>query len=76
MVRRRGPYDAGFELHRQITTAAARDPPRVRKHLTYRNSPRLSRLPPDDIADAVLFLTKNTYVTGITLTVDSGRLLI
>ncbi len=28
------------------------------------------------IADAVLFLMKNTYVTGITLTVDGGRLLI
>jgi len=31
---------------------------------------------PEDIADAVLFLMKNTYVTGITLTVDGGRLLI
>ena len=30
----------------------------------------------EDIADAVLFLMKNTYVTGITLTVDGGRLLI
>ena len=26
--------------------------------------------------DAVLFLMENTYVTGITLTVDGGRLLI
>ncbi len=31
---------------------------------------------PEDIADAVLFLMKNGYVTGITLTVDGGRLLI
>ena len=30
----------------------------------------------EDIADAVLFLMKNTFVTGITLTVDGGRLLI
>ena len=41
-----------------------------------------SRLPvrrvgrPEDIADAALFLMKNGYVTGITLTVDGGRLLI
>ena len=41
-----------------------------------------SRLPvkrigtPEDIADAVLFLMKNGFVTGITLTVDGGRLLI
>ena len=40
-----------------------------------------SRLPvkrigtPEDIADAVLFLMKNGFVTGITLTVDGGRLL-
>jgi NAD(P)-dependent dehydrogenase (short-subunit alcohol dehydrogenase family) len=31
---------------------------------------------PEDIADAVLFLMKNGYVTGITLTVDGGRMLI
>lgn len=31
---------------------------------------------PEDIADAALFLMKNSYVTGITLTVDGGRLLI
>jgi len=31
---------------------------------------------PEDIADAVLFLMKNGYVTGITLTVDGGGLLI
>jgi NAD(P)-dependent dehydrogenase (short-subunit alcohol dehydrogenase family) len=30
---------------------------------------------PEDIADAVLFLMKNGFVTGITLTVDGGRLL-
>ena len=41
-----------------------------------------SRLPvkrigtPEDIADAVLFLMKNGFVTGITLTVDGGRMLI
>ncbi len=31
---------------------------------------------PEDIADAVLFLMKNGFVTGITLTVDGGRLLL
>jgi NAD(P)-dependent dehydrogenase (short-subunit alcohol dehydrogenase family) len=31
---------------------------------------------PEDIADAVLFLMKNGYVTGITLTVDGGGLLV
>jgi len=31
---------------------------------------------PEDIADAVLFLMKNTYVAGITLTVDGGRVLV
>ncbi len=31
---------------------------------------------PEDIADAVLFLMKNGYVNGITLTVDGGGLLI
>ncbi|HKN00400.1 MAG TPA: SDR family oxidoreductase [Candidatus Binataceae bacterium] len=31
---------------------------------------------PEDIADAVLFLMRNGFVTGITLTVDGGRLLI
>jgi len=30
---------------------------------------------PEDIADAVLFLMKNGFVTGITLTVDGGRML-
>ena len=41
-----------------------------------------SRLPvkrigtPEDIADAVLFLMKNGFVTGITLTVDGGHTLI
>jgi NAD(P)-dependent dehydrogenase (short-subunit alcohol dehydrogenase family) len=31
---------------------------------------------PDELADAVLFLMKNGYVTGITLTVDGGGLLV
>ena len=31
---------------------------------------------PEEIADAVLFLMKNGYVTGITLTVDGGGLLV
>lgn len=31
---------------------------------------------PEDIADAVLFLMKNGYVTGITLTIDGGGLLV
>jgi NAD(P)-dependent dehydrogenase (short-subunit alcohol dehydrogenase family) len=31
---------------------------------------------PEDVADAVLFLMKNGFVTGITLTVDGGRLLL
>jgi NAD(P)-dependent dehydrogenase (short-subunit alcohol dehydrogenase family) len=31
---------------------------------------------PEDIADAVLFLMKSGFVTGITLTVDGGRLLV
>ena len=31
---------------------------------------------PEEIADAVLFLMKNGYVNGITLTVDGGGLLI
>jgi NAD(P)-dependent dehydrogenase (short-subunit alcohol dehydrogenase family) len=31
---------------------------------------------PEDVADAVLFLMRNGYVTGITLTVDGGRLLL
>jgi NAD(P)-dependent dehydrogenase (short-subunit alcohol dehydrogenase family) len=31
---------------------------------------------PEDIADAVLFLMKNQFVTGITLTVDGGGLLV
>jgi NAD(P)-dependent dehydrogenase (short-subunit alcohol dehydrogenase family) len=31
---------------------------------------------PEEIADAVLFLMKNSYVTGITLTIDGGGLLI
>jgi len=31
---------------------------------------------PDEIADAVLFLMKNGYVNGITLTVDGGGLLV
>ncbi len=31
---------------------------------------------PEDIADAVLFLMENGYVTGVTLPVDGGRLLI
>jgi len=41
-----------------------------------------SRLPvkrigtPNDIADAVLFLMKNGFVTGITLTVDGGHTLV
>ena len=31
---------------------------------------------PEDIADAALFLMKNGYVTGITLTIDGGGLLV
>ncbi|HJY81715.1 MAG TPA: SDR family oxidoreductase [Candidatus Binatia bacterium] len=31
---------------------------------------------PEDIADAVLFLIKNGYITGITLTIDGGGLLV
>jgi NAD(P)-dependent dehydrogenase (short-subunit alcohol dehydrogenase family) len=31
---------------------------------------------PEEIADAVLFLMKNSYVTGVTLTIDGGGLLI
>jgi NAD(P)-dependent dehydrogenase (short-subunit alcohol dehydrogenase family) len=31
---------------------------------------------PEDVADAVLFLMRNGYVTGITLTIDGGRLLL
>jgi NAD(P)-dependent dehydrogenase (short-subunit alcohol dehydrogenase family) len=31
---------------------------------------------PQDIADGVLFLMKNGFVTGITLTIDGGRLLV
>jgi NAD(P)-dependent dehydrogenase (short-subunit alcohol dehydrogenase family) len=31
---------------------------------------------PEELADAVLFLIKNGYVNGITLTVDGGGLLI
>jgi NAD(P)-dependent dehydrogenase (short-subunit alcohol dehydrogenase family) len=31
---------------------------------------------PDEIADAVLFLMKNCYVTGITLTIDGGGVLV
>jgi NAD(P)-dependent dehydrogenase (short-subunit alcohol dehydrogenase family) len=31
---------------------------------------------PEDIADAVLFLMKNGFVTGITLPVDGGHSLI
>ena len=34
------------------------------------------RRAPEDIADAVLFMMKNGFVTGITLTVDGGRMLI
>lgn len=30
----------------------------------------------DDVADAILFLMKNGFVTGITLTIDGGRLLL
>jgi pteridine reductase len=30
---------------------------------------------PDDVADAVLYLTRATFVTGTTLVVDGGRLL-
>lgn len=30
----------------------------------------------EDIADAVLFLMKNGFTTGITLTVDGGRTLV
>lgn len=31
---------------------------------------------PEDLADAICFLMQNPYVTGITLTVDGGRLLV
>ena len=31
---------------------------------------------PEELADAVLFLMKNGYVNGITLTVDGGGLLV
>jgi NAD(P)-dependent dehydrogenase (short-subunit alcohol dehydrogenase family) len=31
---------------------------------------------PQDIADGVLFLMKKGFVTGITLTIDGGRLLV
>jgi NAD(P)-dependent dehydrogenase (short-subunit alcohol dehydrogenase family) len=31
---------------------------------------------PEDIADAVLFLMRNQFVTGITLTIDGGALLL
>ncbi len=31
---------------------------------------------PEEVADAVLFLMKNDYVTGITLTIDGGGLLV
>jgi NAD(P)-dependent dehydrogenase (short-subunit alcohol dehydrogenase family) len=31
---------------------------------------------PEEIADAVLFLMRNAYVNGITLTVDGGGLLV
>jgi NAD(P)-dependent dehydrogenase (short-subunit alcohol dehydrogenase family) len=31
---------------------------------------------PEDVADAVLFLMKNSFVTGISLVVDGGRLLV
>jgi NAD(P)-dependent dehydrogenase (short-subunit alcohol dehydrogenase family) len=31
---------------------------------------------PEEVADAVLFLMKNSYVTGITLTIDGGGLLV
>ena len=31
---------------------------------------------PEDIADAVLFLMGNGYVTGTTLIIDGGRLLV
>ena len=30
----------------------------------------------EDVADAVLFLMKNGYVTGITLTIDGGHTLV
>jgi NAD(P)-dependent dehydrogenase (short-subunit alcohol dehydrogenase family) len=30
------------------------------------------RPPADEIADAIVFLMKNTYVTGSTLTIDGG----
>jgi NAD(P)-dependent dehydrogenase (short-subunit alcohol dehydrogenase family) len=30
----------------------------------------------DEVADAVLFLMRNGYVTGITLTIDGGGLLV
>jgi NAD(P)-dependent dehydrogenase (short-subunit alcohol dehydrogenase family) len=31
---------------------------------------------PEDVADAVLFLMKNSFVTGVSLVVDGGRLLV
>jgi NAD(P)-dependent dehydrogenase (short-subunit alcohol dehydrogenase family) len=54
---------AGERAHALMATEAERLPVK-----------RIGR--PEDIADAVSFLMKNGFVTGITLTVDGGRLLL
>ncbi|MBI3302229.1 MAG: SDR family oxidoreductase [Deltaproteobacteria bacterium] len=53
----------GAQRDEILTAVAARLPVR-----------RIGR--PEEIADAVLFLMKNGYVTGITLTIDGGGLLV
>lgn len=53
----------GAQREKILAAAAARLPVR-----------RIGR--PEEIADAVLFLMKNGYVTGITLTIDGGGLLV
>jgi NAD(P)-dependent dehydrogenase (short-subunit alcohol dehydrogenase family) len=53
----------GAQREKILAAAAARLPVR-----------RVGR--PEEIADAVLFLMKNGYVTGITLTIDGGGLLV
>ena len=53
----------GAQREKILAAAAARLPVR-----------RIGR--PEEIADAVLFLMKNDYVTGITLTIDGGGLLV
>lgn len=53
----------GARRNEVLTSVAARLPVR-----------RIGR--PEEVADAVLFLMKNGYVTGITLTIDGGGLLV